>query len=101
MFIVHVDIIVKEDYINAFKEATLENARNSVLEPGIARFDIIQQTDDPTHFVLVEVYASYEDTLKHKETEHYARWRDLVADMMAAPRTSVKYNNIFPDEMGW
>jgi quinol monooxygenase YgiN len=101
MFIVHVFVQVKPDCIEAFKTATLENARNSVQEPGIARFDVIQQQDDPTKFVLVEVYRTSEDPARHKETAHYAAWRETVANMMAVPRTSMKYTNIFPDEDGW
>ena len=101
MFIVHVFVKVKEDQIEAFKQASLENARSSIQEPGIARFDVIQQKDDATKFVLVEVYRTTDDPAKHKETAHYAAWRDAVADMMAEPRYSIKYDNIFPDENGW
>ena len=101
MLIVHVFVHVKPESVAAFKAATLENARNSVQEPGIARFDVIQQADDPTRFVLVEVYRTADDPARHKETAHYAAWRDTVADMMAAPRTSVKYANVFPGEDGW
>jgi autoinducer 2-degrading protein len=101
MFIVHVFVKVKEDQIDAFKQASLENARNSIQEPGIARFDVIQQKDDATQFVLVEVYRTPDDPAKHKEKAHYAAWRDAVADMMAEPRYSIKYNNIFPDENRW
>ncbi len=101
MFIAHVHVHVKPNQVEAFKVATRENARNSVQEPGIARFDVIQQSDDPTRFVLVEVYRAPDDANKHKETAHYAVWRDTVAPMMAEPRTSVKYANIFPDENGW
>ena len=101
MFIVHVFVKVKEDQIEAFKQASLENARNSIQEPGIARFDVIQQKDDTSQFVLVEVYRTTDDPTKHKETAHYAAWRDAVADMMAEPRYSIKYDNIFPDENGW
>ena len=101
MLIVHVFVHVKPDKIEAFKEATLENAQKSVLEPGIARFDILQQKDAPARFVLVEVYRTADDPGRHKETAHYRKWRDTVADMMAEPRTSVKYSNIFPDEDGW
>ncbi len=101
MFIVHVFAHVKIDQVEAFKAATLENARNSVQEPGIARFDILQQADDPARFVLVEVYRQPEDAAKHKETRHYQVWRDAVADMMAEPRTSIKYANLFPDDNGW
>jgi quinol monooxygenase YgiN len=101
MFIVHVCVKVKEDQIEAFKQASLENARHSVQEPGIARFDVIQQKDDASQFVLVEVYRTSDDPAKHKETAHYAAWRDAVADMMAEPRYSIKYDNVFPDEKGW
>lgn len=101
MFIVHVFVHVKEDRVEDFKQATLENARNSIYEPGIARFDVVQQQEDPTRFILVEVYITPEDPAKHKETAHYKRWRDTVADMMAEPRTSVKLINVFPDEKGW
>lgn len=101
MLIVHVDVNVKPDAVDAFIAATIENARSSVQEPGIARFDVIQDLANPTHFVLVEVYRTADDPARHKETAHYARWRDTVADMMATPRTSVKYANCFPDETGW
>jgi len=101
MLIVHVFVHVKADQIEAFRQASLENAHNSVQEQGIARFDVIQQKDDPTRFVLVEVYRTEEDPAKHKETNHYKKWRDVVADMMAEPRTSIKYTNLFPDEAGW
>ena len=101
MFIVHVFVHVKPDQIEAFRTATLENARNSIEEPGVARFDVIQQQDDPTRFVLVEVYRTSDDPARHKETAHYQKWRDTVADMMAEPRTSVKYSNVYPDENGW
>lgn len=101
MLIVHVHVHVKPEFVKAFKHATIENARNSVQEPGIARFDVIQQQDDPTRFVLVEVYRSVEATAAHKETSHYVTWRDTVAEMMAAPRSSVKYANLFPDDASW
>ena len=101
MFIVHVFVRVKPDRVEAFKAATLANAQNSVCEPGIARFDVMQQQDDPTRFMLVEVYRSPEDPARHKETAHYEKWRDTVADMMAEPRSSIKYDNLFPDESGW
>jgi autoinducer 2-degrading protein len=101
MFIVHVFISVKPECVDAFTEATLDNARNSRLEPGVARFDVIRQSDDPARFVLVEVYRSPEAADAHKQTAHYARWRDAVADMMAEPRRGVKYANIFPGEDGW
>ena len=101
MLVVHVHVQVKADQVDAFVAATRENAENSVKEPGIARFDVVQQQDDPTRFVLVEVYRSVDDPAKHKETAHYQKWRDTVADMMAVPRRSVKYANVFPSEGGW
>lgn len=101
MLIVLVYVHVKPEAVEAFKQATLDNARNSVQEPGIARFDVIQQRDDPERFVLVEVYHTPDDPARHKETEHYKTWRATVADMMAEPRSSVKYENVFPDETGW
>lgn len=101
MLIVHVFVHVKPDSVDAFKAASVENARKSVREPGIARFDVIQQKDDPSRFLLVEVYRTPDDPARHKETAHYATWRDRVADMMAEPRHAVKYTNSFPDENGW
>ena len=97
LLVVHVQVRVKPEFVAAFKAATLENARNSVQEPGIARFDVVQQADDPTRFVLVEAYRTPEAPAQHKETAHYAAWRDAVAPMMAEPRTSVKYGNVTPD----
>ena len=101
MLIVLVHVRVKADQVDAFRQATLANARSSVTEPGIARFDVIQQQDDPTRFVLVEVYRDAEAPARHKETAHYQAWRDTVADMMAEPRQGIKYTNVFPDERGW
>lgn len=101
MLVVHVEVRVKPESVEAFKEATVANARESVKEPGIARFDVVQQSDDPTRFVLVEAYRSAEATVAHKATAHYAAWRDKVEPLMAEPRHSVKYTNIFPDEKGW
>ena len=101
MLIVHVHVQVKPEHVAAFQAASLENARQSVQEPGIARFDVVQQADDPTRLVLVEVYRTDDAPAKHKETAHYAKWRDAVADMMAEPRRSVKYRNVFPDDTGW
>ena len=101
MLIAHVLVRVKPDRIDDFKAATIENARSSLQEPGIARFDVVQQCDDPSRFVLVEVYRSLEAAVSHKDTAHYARWRDTVAEMMAEPRRGVKYSNVFPDESGW
>ena len=101
MLIVHVHAHVKPEFVEAFRQATIENARHSVQEPGIARFDVLQQQDDPTRFILVEVYRRPDDPARHKETAHYRVWRDAVAEMMAEPRTSVKYANVFPDDIGW
>ena len=101
MFIVHVFVHVRLEDVAAFKDATLENARNSIREPGVARFDVIQQQDDPARFLLVEVYRTPEDPARHKETAHYKKWRDTVAQMMAEPRTSIKYTNVFPEEECW
>lgn len=101
MLIVHVHVHVKPECVEIFKQASLENARNSVQEPGIARFDVCQQAADPTRFILVEVYRTPDAPAKHKETAHYAAWRDAVAPMMAEPRTSVKFANVFPPDAGW
>jgi quinol monooxygenase YgiN len=101
MLIVHVHVQVKPESVAAFVEATLANARASLGEPGVARFDVCQQADDPTRFVLVEVYRDADAPAKHKETDHYATWRDTVAPMMAEPRRSVKYANAFPADAGW
>ena len=101
MLVVHVHVHVKPECVEAFRAATAENARNSVREPGIARFDVVQQADDSTRFVLVEAYRTAEATAAHKATAHYARWRDAVAEMMAEPRTAVKYANVFPPDAGW
>ena len=101
MFIVHVHVHVKPEAVDAFKQATIENARNSLREPGIARFDVVQQIEDPTRFVLVEVYRTPEDPARHKETPHYRTWRDTVAEMMAEPRASTKFDNVFPGKTGW
>jgi quinol monooxygenase YgiN len=101
MHIVHVFVHVKADRIEDFTSASIENARESVKEPGVARFDVIQQSHDPVRFVLVEVYRTCEDPARHKETAHYQKWRDAVADMMAEPRHAIQYANIFPGEQGW
>ncbi len=101
MLIVLVHVHVKPESVDAFRAASLENARHSIREAGVARFDVIQQLDDPTRFVLVEVYRDEAAAAAHKETAHYARWRDTVADMMAEPRKGVRYTNQFPDDAGW
>lgn len=101
MLIVHVHVHVKAEFVAEFRQATIENARASVQEPGIARFDLIEQQDDDTRFVLIEVYRTPEAPAAHKETAHYAKWRDAVAPMMAEPRYSVKYSAVFPEPQGW
>ena len=101
MFIVHVFVSVKPDRVEDFVKATLQNASNSINEEGIARFDVVQQMNDPTKFVLIEVYRTDQDPALHKETAHYQKWRDSVADMMAQPRSNLKYTNIHPLEPGW
>ena len=101
MLVVHVHVRVKPECVEAFKTVTLENARQSIREPGIARFDVMQQADDPTRFVLVEAYRTPDATAAHKETKHYLVWRDTVAVMMAEPRSSVKFANLFPEDAEW
>ena len=96
MLVVHVHVHVKPDAIEGFKRASVANASESVKEPGIARFDLLQQQDDPTRFVLIEAYRTLEATAAHKETKHYQLWRDTVAPMMADPRSSVKFNAVTP-----
>lgn len=98
MLIVHVEVLVKPDCIEAFKTATLANASKSLQEPGIARFDVLQRQDDPTRFLLLEAYRTAEAPARHKETEHYQVWRDTVAPMMAQPRQGTKYVNCFPHD---
>ncbi len=101
MHIVLVHVHVKPESVEAFKTATLENAQNSLKEAGVARFDVLQKADAPTRFVLTEVYRTPEDPARHKETAHYQKWRDTVADMMAEPRQGIQFSNVFPDENGW
>jgi quinol monooxygenase YgiN len=101
MLVVHVHVHVKPESVEAFKRLTLANARESVKEPGIARFDVVQQQDDPTRFVLVEAYKTPDAPAAHKETKHYQAWRDGVVPMMAEPRSSVKFESVFPDATDW
>jgi len=96
MMIVHVHIHVKPEFVTLFKEASIENAHNSLQESGVTRFDFLQQQDDPNRFLLIEIYKSIEDAAIHKETAHYKKWRDTVAEMMAEPRKSEKYLLIYP-----
>jgi quinol monooxygenase YgiN len=101
MYIVLVHVHIKPEFLDAFREASIDNARNSNLETGISRFDVIQEVDDPTRFILVEVYRTPEDSARHKETAHYARWRDTVAEMMVESRKGIKYSNVFPLDGDW
>ena len=101
MLVVHVFVQVKPESVERFVAATLENARNSVREPGVVRFDVLRQEDDPTRFVFVEIYRTPEDPARHKATPHYAAWRDAVEPMMAEPRRSVKYSALFPAPEHW
>jgi quinol monooxygenase YgiN len=101
MYIVLVHIHVKAELTEQFKNATFENARNSIQEPGIIRFDVIQQIEDPTRFTLIEIYRTPDDQSKHRETSHYQIWKDSVGEMMIEPRQGVKYMSLFPNESGW
>jgi quinol monooxygenase YgiN len=101
MLIVHVHVHVKPEFIDSFKQATVDNAANSVHEPGIARFDVLQQAADPARFLLVEVYRTPEAAARHKETQHYQAWYTKVAEMMAEPRTREIYENVYPADRGW
>jgi (4S)-4-hydroxy-5-phosphonooxypentane-2,3-dione isomerase len=96
MFVVLVNVHVKAECVEEFKIASLDNARNSILESGVARFDIYQQVDDPTQFSLIEIYRTEDAPNKHRETAHYSRWSSLVSGMMAEPRTKVNFNILFP-----
>lgn len=101
MYIVHVYVHVKPDQVDAFKAATIENSTQSLKEEGVARFDVVQQADDPTRFVLVEVYYDDQAPARHKETDHYLTWRATVESMMAEPRSNTVYTNVTPDTQGW
>lgn len=101
MLIVQVFAHVHPDAVDAFLTATLDNARHSVLEPGVVRFDVIQQENDPTRFVLVEIYRDDSAPAAHKATPHYARWREAVQPMMVEPRSSTKYRAHFPELARW
>jgi (4S)-4-hydroxy-5-phosphonooxypentane-2,3-dione isomerase len=101
MLIVHVYVRVKVGFFDAFKEATCQNAAQSLTEPGVVRFDLIEQIEDQSRFVLVEVYRTAEAAVEHKNTAHYSTWRDAVAEMMAEPRTSIKYSEVFPCAEDW
>jgi (4S)-4-hydroxy-5-phosphonooxypentane-2,3-dione isomerase len=101
MHILHVHIHVKPEHLEEFKKATLVNASKSREEAGVARFDVIQQADDPTRFVLMEAYRSPEGHAKHKETEHYNNWNAAVADWLFEPRTRTVYSSLSPPDQDW
>lgn len=101
MHVVHVLVRVRPEAVESFRRATIDNARSSLKEPGIVRFDVSQRADDPTRFVLVEVYRSKDDPPQHRETPHYAAWRDAVGPMMAEPRAKIEYVNVFPEDASW
>jgi len=101
MHIVHVHVRVRPESVEAFRRATIENARSSLLEPGVVRFDVVQRNDDPTGFVLVEVYRTPDDPPRHRLTAHYAAWRDAVEPMLAEPRSKLEYVNVFPEDSAW
>ena len=101
MYIVHVFIELKPAAVEEFKAASIDNAANSLKEPGVARFDLIQEVDDPSRFVLLEVYRSKNDAALHKETKHYDRWRETVESMMVEPRSRIIYQNIHPSDTAW
>jgi len=101
MLVVHVHVRVKPDDVEAFLAASLRNAAASLQEPGVRRFDVLQDESDPAHVVLNEVYVDQAAADAHKQTDHYARWRDAVADMMAQPRSSTRFTALFPEEQGW
>lgn len=101
MLFVQVDVKVRPESVDAFKQATLTNARASLKEPGVARFDLVQDQADPCHFLLLEVYRSTKAPAEHKQTSHYQTWRDTVEGMMARPRRSAKYDTLHPADPGW
>jgi autoinducer 2-degrading protein len=101
MFVVGVNVFVKQEHVNDFKRAVLENAHSTRQEPGNARFDVLQCRDDPTRFMLYEVYYSEEDFKRHQKTEHYLKWREAVADWMAKPREGIKFDSLFPPSEDW
>lgn len=101
MLVINVSVRVKPEYVEQFEVATSENARQSIREPGVARFDVLKHREDPTRFLLVEVYRTQEAPAAHKQTAHYLTWRDQVEPMMAQPRSSEKYTNVFPPDEGW
>jgi len=101
MFVLFVQFRVKPEHVDAFRKASIENARHSAQEPGVARFDMIQDLEDASRFAFVEVFRSAEAHAAHRETDHYLTWRDTVADMTSEPRSATKYVSVFPDDSAW
>ena len=101
LLVVHVQIQVKPEHIEAFRSATLANARESVKEPGVARFDVVQDREDATRFVLVEVFHSEDAPAAHRETAHYKAWKAAVEPLLAGERTRRSFDAVFPDPAGW
>lgn len=101
MYIVHVHVHVRPEFVKSLERISLENARNSLREPGIARFDVIHQADDPSYFELIEVYRTPTNSASHKTTAHYNKWRELVEPMLVEPRTRTIYKNLFPSDEDW
>lgn len=101
MLVVHVHVRAVPAAVEGFLAVTLANAQASLLEPGVLRFDVLQDESDPAHVVLVEVYRDTDAAAAHKQTAHYATWRDTVADMMAEPRSSAKFAGVFPAPERW
>jgi (4S)-4-hydroxy-5-phosphonooxypentane-2,3-dione isomerase len=101
MLVAIINVHVKSDFIEGFKTASLDNASNSVKEPGVIRFDVYQQSDDPSRYTLVEIYKTDEDVTRHRETTHYVRWRDTVTAMMVEPRTRTTHRIVYPVESEW
>ena len=101
MLIVHVHVRVKPEFVESFRRASVENARHSIAEPGIARFDVLESASDPTRFLLAEAYRTPDAPTLHRATAHYQTWRDTVEEMMAEPRTKIEFANVFPEESAW
>ena len=100
MLIIHVQAHVNPEDVDAFCRAAVENARAGIGEPGIVRFDVLQQIDDPTCFVLVQVYRDEDSAVRHQQKDHYSRWQGMVAGMLAEPQTLVRYSSVFPWDEG-
>ena len=95
MLVVHVHVHVKPEDVEAFRAATIANATESAKEPGVDRFDVLQDAKDPTRFLLIEIYRTPDAPAAHKATPHYLKWRETVARMMTVPRTSETFSPVF------